>query len=154
MKLPKNISFAELYLDRSLFADEANKTIGDALIGQNADVLVNNRRKVTNRLTDKGQKALNNILDTIQTATGKEIIAKWDIHCGCAMCPCSPGFRLMTNLEVWSRLRDENRFNIWTDENGSIRNLRKPEYNRIQESEFYEAIAMLEYYSTLNAISA
>lgn len=37
------------------------------------------------------------------------ISARWDIHAGCSMCPCSPGFRLGID---WSEVADAP-FDVW-----------------------------------------
>jgi hypothetical protein len=60
-----------------------------------------NRRRVTSRLTDDGNKKLQEKIQAIEKQFGIKIVkTRWDIHCGCSMCPCSPGFRLYGDSSI------------------------------------------------------
>ena len=113
-------SIGEVYLDPSFFKDEASKTIGQPAMGPDVDLIIQNRRKTKGRLTAEGQIHLNKILDEIKKIfKNNEIKAMWDRHCGCSMCPCSPGYRIKINREV--RSLEKYRFSLWVGEDGSYR---------------------------------
>jgi len=146
--MKKNVrAFAELYLHSSLFADKANQTMGLPLVNDKVDfdTAVDNRRNVTDRLTEAGRKALKNFITELSVAIGKKVKVKWDIHCGCSMCPCSPGFRVYADIETqYHRFTEDDRFNIWMDEDGSIRKISRPKYKfRYANQDTYESIMNL-----------
>jgi hypothetical protein len=115
---------AELYLRGDAFADEANQTIGKPAL---TDEVINNRRRVTSRLTDVGREQLAKVADYFAKNYGVEVKFKWNIHCGCNMCPCSPGFDVLVNCKGYRlQMRDENRANIWFKEDGKM-DFREPE---------------------------
>lgn len=120
-------SIGEIYFDSSFFNDEASKTIGQPIIGENRLEILENRRKAKGRLTAEGQIQLNKILDEIKNIfKNNEIKAMWDRHCGCSMCPCSPGYRIKINREV--RSLEKYRFSLWVNEDGSYKFVR-PDYD-------------------------
>ena len=120
-------SIGEVYLDPSFFKDEASKTIGQPAMGPDVDLIIQNRRKTKGRLTAEGQIHLNKILDEIKKIfKNNEIKAMWDRHCGCSMCPCSPGYRIKINREV--RSLEKYRFSLWVGEDGSYR-FARPDYD-------------------------
>lgn len=120
-------SIGEVYLDPSFFKDEASKTIGQPAMGPDVDLIIQNRRKTKGRLTAEGQIHLNKILDEIKKIfKNNEIKAMWDRHCGCSMCPCSPGYRIKINREV--RSLGKYRFSLWVGEDGSYK-FARPDYD-------------------------
>jgi len=113
-------SIGEVYLNSDMFSsnDETNKTIGDPAIGPNAVEIINNRRKVKGRLTEEGTVELEKIIAKVKEAFPQnEVKAEWDIHCGCSMCPCSPGYRIKTDSISKAGSREEYRFNLWVKKN-------------------------------------
>ena len=102
-------------MDSNLFSseDEGAKTIGAAAIGQNALEIISNRRKVKGLLNEKGKSELQKVVDKVQELyPDHKVKAVWDRHCGCSMCPCSPGYRIKVNADRRYTSKDENRFNL------------------------------------------
>ena len=120
-------SIGDVYLDPSFFNDEESKTIGKPAMGPDLNLIIENRRKAKGRLTAEGQIHLNKILDEIKKIfKNNEVKAMWDRHCGCSMCPCSPGYRIKINREV--RSLEKYRFSLWVGEDGSYR-FARPDYD-------------------------
>ena len=112
-------SIGELYFDNSFFNDEESKTIGQPLIGPNIETIMSNRRGAKGHLTPEGRIILDHILTKLSSVLGVKVKAVWDRHCGCSMCPCSPGYRIKADLPFSSK--DTTRFNMWVDKNGEFR---------------------------------
>ena len=116
-------SIGDVYLDPSFFNDEASKTIGKPAMGPDFNLIIENRRKAKGRLTAEGQIHLNKILDEIKKIfKNNEVKAMWDRHCGCSMCPCSPGYRIKIDREV--RSLEKYRFSLYVGEDGSYKFIR------------------------------
>lgn len=119
-------SIGEIYFDKSYFTDEASKTIGEPIIGENAMAILQNRRIAKGRLTLEGQTILSKIIDEIRILfDSDEVKAVWDRKCGCSMCPCYPGYRVKINKEI--RSHNKNRFSLWVNQDGSYE-FRSPQY--------------------------
>jgi hypothetical protein len=117
----ENISIGELYFDSSYFIDEGSETMWKPITSSE---VVMNRRKVKGQLTEKGQEIISKILEKLRTQLKcKNIILKWDIYCGCSMCPCSPGFRvIMENKDgTLPSSRASRRFNVWVNKDGTFK---------------------------------
>ena len=111
-------SIGELYFDNLFFKDEESKTIGQPLIGPNIETIINNRRFAKGHLNLIGRSILNNIVDNISRVLGVRVKAVWDKHCGCSMCPCSPGYRIKADIPFSSK--NNNRFNIVVHSDGKV----------------------------------
>jgi hypothetical protein len=112
-------SIGELYFSTVFFTDEESKTIGQPLLGSNIETIFKNRRGAKGKLTSKGREILEYIETRISVALGGvKVKASWDKHCGCSMCPCSPGYRIKADIPFTSK--DDTRFNMWVDSNGEI----------------------------------
>ena len=109
-------SIGELYFDNSFFNDEESKTIGQPLVGSNIETIVKNRRGAKGHLTPQGRSILDHIVDEISRVLGVRVKAVWDKHCGCSMCPCSPGYRIKADITFFSR--ENNRFNMVVTKEG------------------------------------
>lgn len=119
-------SIGEIYFDGSLFADEASKTMWSPAVGEDATTILNNRRNTTGKLNPSGNIIFTSLIDKIKNAFyGDEIKLKWNRYCGCSTCPCSPGFRVLTNRDVKSS--NKYRFVIHVTEDGKI-DLKEPSY--------------------------
>lgn len=119
-------SIGGIYFDSSFFTDEASKTIGQPLVGENAQEIFENRRKVKGKLNAEGQIYLNKILSDLKEIFNKdEIKVVWDKFCGCSMCPCSPGYRVKISRDV--RSLEKYRFSLWINEKGEY-TFRSPQY--------------------------
>ena len=123
----KLVSIGEVYLDSYFFKDEDEgaKTIGQPMIGENAQQIFENRRKVKGLLTPLGKDKLNHIVSEIKGIFKTEDVkAVWDRHCGCSMCPCSPGYRIKVSSESlrswYGTSKNSNRFNIHITTEGDI----------------------------------
>lgn len=120
----KNLkSIGEVYLESNFFNenDQAAKTIGQPLIGENVNEIFENRRKIKGILTPLGKQKLNDIISEIKIIFKTDNVkAVWDKHCGCSMCPCSPGFRIKIASEAvrYGGGRDKDRFNLHISNNG------------------------------------
>ena len=112
-------SIGELYFDSVFFQDEESKTIGQPLIGLNIETLIKNRRGAKGHLTPKGREILKQIESQISKTIGVRIKMVWDKHCGCSMCPCSPGYRIKGDIHF--RSTDKTRFSISVGKDGSFR---------------------------------
>lgn len=111
-------SIGEIYFDSSFFVDEASKTMGTAAVGPNAVEIIQNRRKVTGRLKIEGQNHLAKIESDLKTVfPNDKIKIVWDRHCGCSMCPCSPGYRIKIDRDI--RSLDKYRFSLHIDNQGN-----------------------------------
>ena len=141
--MEKNIWVAELYFDSKYFQDEANKTIGASLavtetneetiegftiLGEQSfsKNVFENRRNVTSRLNLEGEELMNRVKDFFKR-NNLDVTFKWDIHCGCRMCPCSPGFRVITKKDSSFKSKDDYRMTIWVTD-GDL-SFRKPKFN-------------------------
>lgn len=115
----KKITVAKLYLGAEYFIDEANKTIGAPAL---SDEVIMNRRNATEKVNDKGRAAKNEVKQYFKEKFNIDVRFKWDIKCGCSMCPCSPGFRVYAKhdsvLYIGYIKRGSYAFNIYTDEKG------------------------------------
>ncbi len=111
-------SIGELYFDNSFFNDEESKTIGQPLIGPNIQTIVKNRRGAKGHLTPQGRSILDHIVDEISRVLGVRVKAVWDKHCGCSMCPCSPGYRIKADIHFSSK--DRTRFYMSVLKDGKV----------------------------------
>ena len=111
-------SIGELYFDNSFFNDEESKTIGQPLVGSNIETIVKNRRGAKGHLTPQGRAILDHITESISRVLGVRVKAVWDKHCGCSMCPCSPGYRIKADIAFFSR--ENNRFNMVVSKEGKV----------------------------------
>lgn len=111
-------SIGELYFDSSFFTDEESKTIGQPLIGSNIETIVKNRRGAKGKLNPVGREILDRIVAQVSKVLGAKVKAVWDKHCGCSMCPCSPGYRIKGDIPFYST--DKTRFNMWIGKNGKV----------------------------------
>jgi hypothetical protein len=119
-------SIGEIYFDSSFFTDQGSKTIGEPIIGENAQEIFENRRKAKGILNAEGQIYLKKILsDLKEVFDGDEIKVVWDKFCGCSMCPCSPGYRVKINREVKSL--EKYRFSLLVSDKGEF-TFRSPQY--------------------------
>jgi hypothetical protein len=118
-------SIGEIYLDSNLFSseDEGAKTIGAVAIGENALEIIGNRRKVKGLLNETGKSELQKVLDKVKELyPDSQVKAVWDKHCGCSMCPCSPGYRIKVKTDRNYASKGENRFNLYiVNDNGGTR---------------------------------
>ena len=108
-------SIGEIYLGSEMFSedDEAAKTIGEAAVGQDAVKIIENRRKVKGRLSELGKAELEKVVAKVKRLfQDSEVKAAWDIHCGCSMCPCSPGYRIKVKAQRIHSSSDKSRFNL------------------------------------------
>ena len=112
-------SIGELYFDNSFFNDEESKTIGQPLIGSNIETIISNRRGAKGKLTSEGRIHLDHILTKLSRVLGASVKAVWDRHCGCSMCPCSPGYRIKADIAF--RSTDKTRFYMTVDKKGEIK---------------------------------
>lgn len=108
-------SIGEIYLGSGMFSedDEAAKTIGAPAIGPDALTIFENRRKVKGRLSDLGAQELHKVVSIVKEIyPDNEVKVTWDRHCGCSMCPCSPGYRIKVKFEKSFVSNGDNRFNL------------------------------------------
>ncbi len=121
-----------LYLDREHFADEANQSIGAPALTSS---VVMKRRAVTSRLSNVGAKMKFGAIDFIKKTFGVDVKLQWSQYAGCSMCPCSPGFNILTEsknlpdgLKSYYRrkIREQERFSIFIKD--SSYDLRYSEY--------------------------
>ena len=111
-------SIGELYFDNTFFNDEESKTIGQPLIGPNFETIISNRRGAKGHLTPQGRIILDHIVTRLSRVLGVKVKAVWDKHCGCSMCPCSPGYRIKADIPF--RSTDKTRFWMSVDKKGKI----------------------------------
>lgn len=118
---PKFRSIGEVYLgSASMFSeeDEAARTIGQPAIGENLLQIIENRRKVKGRLSDKGAEELKKVVDKVKSVfPDAQIKVTWDRYCGCSMCPCSPGYRIKIDKDTKMPSKDIYRFSLHVEEN-------------------------------------
>jgi hypothetical protein len=108
-------SIGEIYLGSEMFSDEdeAAKTIGKAAIGPDAVNIIENRRKVKGRLSELGKAELEKVVAKVKRLfPDSEVKAAWDIHCGCSMCSCSPGYRIKVKAQRIHSSSNKSRFNL------------------------------------------
>lgn len=103
--------------------DEAAKTIGAPAIGPDALTIIENRRKVKGRLSDLGAQELHKVVSIVKEIyPDTEVKVTWDRHCGCSMCPCSPGYRIKVKSERSFVSNEKNRFSLHVEnENGETK---------------------------------
>jgi hypothetical protein len=93
--------------------DEAAKTIGEAAVGPDFMKIIENRRKVKGRLSESGKAELEKVVAKVKGLfPDSEVKAAWDIHCGCSMCPCSPGYRIKVKMKNNFTSNDKSRFSL------------------------------------------
>ena len=102
--MKRKIKIGAIYVfGEQMFADEASKTVGAALVGPDLAQLAVNRREAKGKLTEIGQAAYDQALAKFREYIGAKeslkLFVKWDIHCGCSMCPCSPGFKIQVEYD-------------------------------------------------------
>ncbi len=125
----KQMRIGSLFINSELFADEANKTVGEAAFSVE---IIKNRRNVTSRMTEEGKEHLKKVKARLQEIAGKSgrIFFKWSKHCGCTMCPCSPGFMVYLELSdelsrsgdvYFKQLRESERFDVFLSEDGKMK---------------------------------
>ena len=135
--MSKKISYkriGSLYLHNSSFVSEANQTIGE--VGLNEEVL-SNRQKVSHKLTDQGKQQLRILKTILSTKLKREVKFSWSKKCGCASCPCSPGFIISIDnsdkvLSSDDRLNADYGLNLYVDKDCRISNVCiRPEYKDV-----------------------
>jgi hypothetical protein len=99
------------------YEGEAEKTIGEPIVGPDMEKRVQNRRNVKGKLTPKGQKFLEGVKEHFKTMYGLDVKFVWCVYCGCSMCPCSPGYNIKTvsNIEL-PRLKEDDRFDVYVED--------------------------------------
>lgn len=108
-------------------ANPAVKTMGKPATGPNMVDIIANRRRLSKqpKLSPKGELFLKKVRGWFfRKFNGLKIDFKWDIKCGCTMCPCSPGFKIFAIKDDKSRqlfdynyrIRENDRFDIWSDD--------------------------------------
>lgn len=108
-------SIGEVYLGSEMFAsdDEGAATIGKAAVGPDAEKIIENRRKVKGRLSELGAEHLRKVVEAVRSVFPEsDVKVSWDRHCGCSMCPCSPGYRIRLRTEKSYSSNKTNRFNL------------------------------------------
>jgi hypothetical protein len=65
-----------------------------------------------------GREILKQIESKISEVVGVRIKMVWDKHCGCSMCPCSPGYRIKGDIPF--RSTEHTRFSISVTKDGSF----------------------------------
>ena len=110
---------AQLYISNTGFADGANQTIGAPGITEEALI---NRRFVTSRLNDIGRAQLEKVRLFFKEKYGIDVSFKWNIKCGCSMCPCSPGFDVKVDTMYHRNLSDDKHelAKIWFNNDGEM----------------------------------
>jgi len=128
------------------YADEASKTVGAAIVGPRMFELVQNRHSARGKLTAEGQakfeEAARRVSRYLRDQAVQGLSYTWDIHCGCAMCPCSPGYKIQlvydeTKHSVPFYLRSRSlkgkaEINVYVDENGKVE-LREPTHEVVRD---------------------
>lgn len=90
------VRVGSLYLTPKCFEDAANQTIGKPGLSQ--DIFAN-RRNVTAKLSDFGKEKMKKIKEVIKSRFGITVAFHFDKLCGCTMCPCSPGFKIVVKVD-------------------------------------------------------
>ena len=112
-------SIGEVYFDSPFFKGEEEQTIGQPIIGPNAMTIFENRRKVKGHLTTEGREKLEQFISEVKRIFKVDKVkAVWDKHCGCSMCPCSPGYRIKIEGNYRYRSSESTRFNLHVNKNG------------------------------------
>lgn len=100
----RKIWIAECYPTSDMYDEEAGKTVGRAIVGSAAEMtkVIQNRRLVQGRLTPQGKDAVLKAMELLQPLFGPNVklSAKFDRHCGCSMCPCSPGMKIFAEFST------------------------------------------------------
>lgn len=118
----KNQRIGQIFLSPSHFQDAAAKTMGQPAL---SDEVISNRRAVRGKLNEKGKQALERIAAEFERRFDVHVTFKWSLKAGCSMCPCSPGFNAYIAVPEGqlfvSRLREEERVDVWVADDGSFR---------------------------------
>lgn len=115
-----NKTIAKVYVSPDLYLDEPNKDIGKAPVGEDFLSILENRRHVTSRMSEKGQRLMNKLKKSIEKRFERKVgKIKFDRHCGCTMCPCSPGFRIMVQV-TRNEYTTGHLLDIWLTGDGKI----------------------------------
>lgn len=117
-----------LFLDAEHYASQANKTVGQPIIGTNMEQLIENRRGANSELTPAGEAILSKVRSYFKANLHVKVYIRWSRYAGCSSCPCSPGFNIMVSnedffLERWNRKgnnRDACSWAIWTKRDGTL----------------------------------
>lgn len=124
----KQIRIGSLFLESKHFVDDANKTIGRVALS--SDVIIA-RRNVTAKVNDEGQKLKDLTVSYFKAKYGVNVKLLWDRFCGCTMCPCSPGFKIVAAVEedyiLPKRMTEADRFDVFIK--GSKLDVREPKFN-------------------------
>ena len=109
----------ELYPDNSMYQDDANQTIGKPIFDYQT---IANRRNVSNKLNPDGKQFIEKVKQYFRDNFNIEVKASFSKHCGCSMCPCSPGFKIICESDTLSPIKSRNdfRMKIWGNEKGDL----------------------------------
>ena len=132
----KDKRIGTFYLSARHFQDEANQTVGKPGVGPNMMEIFQNRRSVTGRLTDLGKQAKKNVVEYFKKTYGVKVKLWWSQKAGCTMCPCSPGFMIMAEIEVGSGIyfprsshhNRDNKVTIHMKDGTEVFDIREPKW--------------------------
>ena len=138
-KKTRSLWIAECYPTSDMYDEEAGRTVGQAALSME---VIQNRRKVQGRLTPQGKDAVLKAIDLLQPLFGPNVklSAKFDRHCGCSMCPCSPGMKIIAEFSTehanscYGKSTEENRIKIFLDDSKEqIHSVRFARYGMIAD---------------------
>lgn len=138
-KKTRTLWIAECYPTSEMYAEEAGRTVGEAATSMK---VIMNRRRVQGRLTTKGKDAVVKAMELLQPLFGPtvKLTAKFDRHCGCSMCPCSPGMKIIAEFNIehhdtmYYKSREESRVKIFLDDTKEqIHSVRFKHYGMIHD---------------------
>ncbi len=144
--MKRKIKIGAIYIfGEQMFNDDASKTIGAPLIGPNMQQIAINRREAKGKLAEAGQagydKALAMLREYIGAKEELKLFVQWDIHCGCSMCPCSPGYKVSVEYDTDYQLppfdlrsnkwRDRALVSVYVESNGMV-HVRDPKFKGVQ----------------------
>lgn len=126
VKTTNNVKIGGLYLfDEKFWQDQANKTIGQP--GVSGEIF-QNRKRVTQKVTPDGEAIKQKTIQYFKDTYGIDVFLKWNIYCGCSMCPCSPGFDIVvTDVVPQKRSQEDLRFDVFVKDNDEL-DVREPKY--------------------------
>lgn len=101
------------FLGAKVFAKSNTDSIIDAAFDKSGAQHVAFKSKAWSRLSSKGAKLVASAIRTHYGLPAADVSIAFSHHCGCSMCPCSPGYNVRARNEMGAELlRDKGLFNV------------------------------------------
>jgi len=103
------VHIGTFYPDSKMYKGAEGKTVGKAIVGEDAGQIIANRRSIRGNMNESGRKAMVLVQQIVQNNVGVVPVLSFSRYAGCGMCPCSPGYKIMLDVDEnkGQKIRDE-----------------------------------------------